>query len=199
MLLKGKFEKAYQIFQKALLIENNFQNIYNLALVLITKEEYQEAEAYLKKLDDNFYDNEIFVLTLCKVFLMQRKWTEAKQTLDNFQKKFTGSRALKNLSLTVGDGVKREKYVRGHELNIEAKKETDKKNLEKALELYHEALELIPDDGYIANNLGSVMLLMGKKPEEAAKYFEMACKIEPQNRKFQQNLYYVKVRIKKRR
>ena len=109
-LKKGRADKAYQCFEKVVLMEDSSENLFNLGLSLMGMFNYSDAEKYLQKVYDKFPENDINSLSLSECLLMQRRWDEAIVILNEIQKrnpKFTGV-----YSQIARDVVLREKFIR---------------------------------------------------------------------------------------
>ena len=77
LLSKGKIEKAYSIFQQVVLLDDSHENLFNLALALMSLHKYSDAEEYLQKVYKILPSNEMNMLTLAECSLMQQKWEQA--------------------------------------------------------------------------------------------------------------------------
>ncbi len=196
LLISGKLEKAFSCFKKAVLLNDSTDNIFNLALSLLSLSKYSEAEKYFKKIFQNFPDNEINILSLAECLIMQRKWDEAIDHYRILVEKKPHSDPLKIYLTQAEDVVAREKYVKSKELFSQAQIELRKKNDAKALAYLLEAEEFDPKNPNTLNNIGSVLLLK-KEFETAYKYFEKAVVLAPQNKKFQKNLLLTKRKLRK--
>jgi len=196
LLISGKLEKAFSYFQKAVLLNDSTDNIFNLALSLLSLSKYSEAEKYFKKIYQDFPDNEINILSLAECLIMQRKWDEAIDHYRILVEKKPQSEPLKAYLAQAEDVVAREKYVKSKELFYKAQIEIRKKNDTKALEYLLEAEEYDPKNPNTLNNIGSVLLLK-KEFKKAYGYFEKAVVLAPQNKKFQKNLLHVKRKLRK--
>ena len=189
-LMKGNPEKAYFYFQKAVFLGGSDQVHYSMGLCLVSMNRYQEAEHFLKKAVDKFPENDLVLVTYAECMLMQRKWEQARGIFEKLCE-LNNSKYAKYLSVAI-DPIKRDKYVAAKESFNEAQKAINNRDFESALTLLQKAYELDNHNAYVVNNIGSVMLSLGKPLKEVYGYFEKAVVIDPDNQKFRQNLLYVK-------
>lgn len=194
-LTSGKIEKAYGIFQKVILLDNSTENLFNLALSLMSLARYSEAESYLRKIEENFPDHEMNTLTLAESLIMQKKWDEAIKFYENASQINPRSEAYKKYVAISKDVVAREKYVKSKEFFQEAIEELRHKNDEKALKILQKANEYFPGNPNILNNIGTLYLNL-KNYKKAYSYFIKAISYDPKNEKFQKNLLTAKRKIK---
>lgn len=194
-LTSGKIEKAHGIFQKAILLDNSTENLFNLALSLMSLARYSEAEGYLLKIEENFPDHELNTLTLAESLIMQKKWDEAIKFYEKASQINPRSEAYKKYVAISKDVVAREKYVKSKEFFQEAIEELRHKNDEKALKILQKANEYFPGNPNILNNIGTLYLNL-KNYKKAYSYFIKAISYDPKNEKFQKNLLTTKRKIK---
>ncbi len=196
LLTQGKTEKAYDTFQKAILINSSTENIYNLALSLMAQTKYLQAEKYLRKIFKNYPENEINLLTLAECVIMQQKWNEAIELYRLLADSDPKNKAYQKYKNIAEDVVIREKYVKSKCLLYSSILELKRKNDKKALEMLLEAEEYFPGNPNILNNIGSVYMLL-KDHEKAYSYFSKAIDNDPGNRKFQKNLFTARRKLRK--
>jgi tetratricopeptide (TPR) repeat protein len=194
-LTTGRIEKAYEIFQKILLINNSPSNIYNLALSLMALTKYSEAEEYLKKIYQDYPGNELNTLALAECMIMQKNWNEAIEFFEKVVNLNPLSNAYKKYLNIAKDIVAREKYVKSRELFNAATIKLQQKNDEQALKILLEAEEFFPGNPNILNNIGTIYLIL-KDYKKAYNYFIKAVSQDPTNQKFQKNLLIAKRKIK---
>lgn len=195
-LVKIEFEKAYHVFQKAILINNSVENQFNLAVSLLSLAEYSKAEKYLKLIFDKYPENELNLLTLAECYIMQKKWGEA---IEFYQKAIQLSPDKKSYQFYLKiaeDVVAREKYVKAKELFNEATIELKQKNDQKALDILLQANDYLPTDATILNNIATLYIIL-KEFSKAYSYAMKAVKLKPDDQRFQKNLSIAKKRIKK--
>ena len=194
-LTSGKIEKAHEIFQKVVLIDNSTENLFNLALSLMALARYSKAEGYLRKIEENFPDHELNTLTLAESLIMQKKWDEAIKFYEKANQINPRSEAYKKYLAISKDVVAREKYVKSKEFFQEAIEKLGCKNDDEALKILQKANEYFPENPNILNNIG-ILYLNLKKYKQAYSYFAKAISLDPKNNKFQKNLLTAKRKIK---
>ena len=195
-LTSGKIEKAHGIFQKVVFIDNSTENLFNLALSLMSLARYSEAEGYLRKIEENFPDHEMNTLSLAESLIMQKKWDEAIKFYKKASQINPRSKAYKKYVEISKDVIAREKYVKSKEFFQEAIEELRHKNDEKALKILQKANEYFPGNPNILNNIGTLYLNL-KNYKKAYSHFVKAISYDPKNEKFQKNLLTAKRKIKK--
>ncbi len=196
LLTKGKFEKAYRRFHRAFLLQNSWENMFNLTLSQMALGRYPDAEPYLEKICRQFPENDINLLAFAECKLMLRKWPEAielftrlvelQPRLDSYKKYLQLSR----------DEVEREKFVSSKNLLIKASEQLNKKNDAEALKLLLEADEIYPGNANILNNIGSIYMLM-QDYQKAYKYFTQALACDKNSRKIKNNILAARKKLKK--
>ena len=192
-LTKGKIEKAYLIFQKALLINDSVENIFNISMALMSIGRYSEAEKYLLKVNEDFPENELTMLSLAECLIMQKKWNEA---ISYYEKVAEHNSNLQKYLNIAKDSIAREKYVKSKQLFNKATIALKKREDEVALNTLIEAEEYFPDHPGNLHNIGSIYFLM-KKYEKAYQYILKAHSLDKTNPKFQKSLSSVKRKLKK--
>ncbi len=195
-LSKMKLENALDCFQKANSINNSSENSFNLALSLMSLNQYSEAEKYFQKVYEDFPENEINSLALAESLLMQKKWKNSEKIYAELVKRNPDSKTYKKYLKRAKDVVAREKYVKSKELFESAQNELQKNNNEQAMKILKEAAEFDSENPNIMNNIGSI-LMSRKMFSEAYGYFEKAVILAPNNKKFQKNVFFAKMKLKK--
>ncbi len=195
-LNKRKLEIALDCFQKANSINNSSENKFNLALSLMSLNQYSEAEKYFRIVYEKFPDNEINSLAFAECLLMQKKWKDSVKIYTELVKKNPDSKVYKKYLKRAKDVIVREKYVKSKELFESAQNELQKKNNEQALKMLKEAVEFDSENPNIMNNIGSI-LMSRKMFSEAYGYFEKAVILAPNNKKFQKNVLLAKMKLRK--
>ena len=195
-LNKRKLENALDCFQKANSINNSSENKFNLALSLMSLNQYSEAEKYFRIVYEKFPDNEINSLAFAECLLMQKKWKDSVKIYTELVKKNPDSKVYKKYLKRAKDVIVREKYVKSKELFESAQNELQKKNNAQALKMLKEAVEFDSENPNIMNNIGSI-LMSRKMFSEAYGYFEKAVILAPNNKKFQKNVMLAKMKLRK--
>lgn len=196
-LTRGKLSKADHYFQKALIINQNAPNYYNMAILEMGNNHFQEALSYLHKVLELVPDNDMAVLTCAECYAMLREWDESIFYFRTLNNKYPSHSLYKYYYERSMDVVQREKYVRSRELFNQAMLETEKKEYEKAYQSLLEAEEYDPLNPMIPNNLGGISILAGKPLSEVVVHFEQAVKIAPNDEKYKKNLLYIKRKMLK--
>jgi len=196
LLSNNDFEKAYLLFQKAILLNNSVENKFNLALSLLSLSEYSKAEKYLKNIYDEYPENELNLLALAECNIMQRKWDEAIKFYKLTVKLFPSNRSFKHYLEIAEDVIAREKYVKAKELFKAATIELKQKNDENALNILIQANEYFPEDATIINNIATLYIMLKDFPK-AYSYAMKAVSLKPDDPRFQNNLKIAKRKLKK--
>ncbi|HPR17954.1 MAG TPA: tetratricopeptide repeat protein [Candidatus Cloacimonadota bacterium] len=196
LLAKGKFEKAFPLFQKIVLQNESPENIYNLALCLMAMSEYETAESYLEKIQSDFSGNEMNLLALAECKMMQKKWQDAKNIFHHLAEANPRHESYQNYFSLVSDEVAREKYISAKKLLMSATACLEQKNDKEALKLLLEANELHPDNPNILNNLGSIYMLM-EDYRNAYNYFSKAYNLDKNNPKIRNNILTSRRKLRK--
>ncbi len=196
MLVAGQYQKAESCFQTALQLADNTENRFNLALVLLSRQKLTEAESYLQAIAVEYPENEINRLALFESLILQEKWQSAIEQVDFLCRHHPANKQYCKLQEIAVDVVEREKYRNVKLLSYEAYELLRQKKFNAALEKYIEALNFLPNDLEVLNNLGSIHLKQNELTQ-AYGYFEKALLIDPDNRKIQQNLALVKNKLRK--
>ena len=196
LLSKNDFEKAYMLFQKAILLNNSVENKFNLALSLLSLSDYSKAEKYLKNIYDEYPENELNLLALAECNIMLRKWDEAIKFYKLTVELFPGNRSYKHYLKIAEDVIAREKYVKAKELFRAATIELKQKNDENALNILIQANEYFPEDATIINNIATLYIMLKDFPK-AYSYSMKAISLKPDDLRFQNNLKIAKKKLKK--
>ena len=196
LLAKNDFEKAYLLFQKAILLNNSVENKFNLALSLLSLSEYSKAEKYFKNIYDEYPENELNLLALAECNIMLRKWDEAIKFYKLTVELFPDKKSFKHYLNIAEDVVAREKYVKAKELFKAATIELKQKNDENALNILIQANEYFPEDATIINNISTLYLMLKDFPK-AYNYSMKAVSLKPDDPRFQNNLKIAKRKLKK--
>ena len=196
MLGRGKTDAALRCFQKALLLQNEPEDTFHLALALLGLGRYEEALGYLDKVAAQKPGREVVMLAQADCCLMLRRWDEAEATFVRLAKLRQGSRRYIDYLDLVRDPIRRDRHVISREFFIEAQRLLEAKKHREALEKMQEAHEMNPSNALVANNVGSLMLLLGHSPAEACPYFEKAVTLEPDNERYRENLSWLRRKIK---
>ena len=191
LLSKNDFEKAYMLFQKAILLNNSVENKFNLALSLLSLSDYSKAEKYLKNIYDEYPENELNLLALAECNIMLRKWDEAIKFYKLTVELFPGNRSYKHYLKIAEDVIAREKYVKAKELFKAATIELKQKNDENALNILIQANEYFPEDATIINNIATLYIMLKDFPK-AYSYSMKAISLKPDDLRFQNNLKIAK-------
>ncbi|MCF7858286.1 MAG: tetratricopeptide repeat protein [Candidatus Cloacimonetes bacterium] len=196
LLAKGNFEKAYLIFQKALIINTSVENRFNLGITLLSLNKYSQAEKILKEIYDIYPENELNLLGLSECVIMQKKWDEAIEFYQKTTELFPRNKAYQKYLLIAKDAVAREKYVKAQELFKQATKALKQKNDKQALNILLQASEYFPEDPTILNNIASLFIML-KDYQKAYNYAKKAVSIKPSDSRYQNNLKIAKRKLKK--
>jgi tetratricopeptide (TPR) repeat protein len=196
LLLKGKIEKAYQYFEKALLLENNATNLYNISLALLALGRRKEAQNYLEKVLELMPTSELVLLTLADLAMQGRDWKKAEMYIEKLILAYPKNTKYEKYLLRVKNPSARENYIKAKELLQKANALIVEKKTKEAIDALEKAEKYDPENPYIQNNLGTFYLQLEKNPKRALTYFQKAYQLEPDNDKFKQNLFYVRKTIK---
>jgi len=189
-LVKRKIEKAYSCFQKALLISDSPENLFNISVSLMSMQKFAEAGKYLQKNLENHPHNELNLLALAECEMMLRKWHDAIK----IYQKLVEINPQKKTKLQLAKNVEqRENYVKSKELLTEAIEL--KNDFEKSLKMLEQASRLSPENAYILHNIG-VKHFSKKDWQNAFKYFLKAFKLDESNKDFQNSLAKVKQKLR---
>ncbi len=194
LLTKGKIEKAYTYFRKALLLKNSAENVFNLSVTLMSLGNYAEAEKFLSKIKEQYPENTLNTLSLAECMIMQKKWDKAIQLYQKILKKDPDNPSFKKYLKIAQDPVFREKYVKSKELFNKATLALKQKNDEKALKHLLDANEYFPNEPHVLHNIGSIYFLK-KRYKKAYKYILQAYELKKNNPKFKESLKKVKNKL----
>ncbi|MCD4818446.1 MAG: tetratricopeptide repeat protein [Candidatus Cloacimonetes bacterium] len=196
LLVKGKIQKAYDIFQKVILLDNSTENIFNLAISLLSLNRFSEAESYFQKIYENYPENELNMLSYADCLMLQRKWQEAIPIFRSLSENNPKNKKYQFYEQISEDVIQREKYVRSRELFNSAREELNKKHDEKALKILLEAYEYNDKNPILLNNIAS-LYIMKKDYAKAYNYLESAFKLDKENIRIIKNMVLVKKKLKK--
>ncbi len=196
-LSRGIKKKAYKYFEKAILIDNNYVNQFNMALVLITMNKHLEAVSYLQKVLDKFQDNELVLMTLGDVYSILRDWDKAIECFAHLTAINPNNSIYSKYLKRSKDVVLREKFVLSRELLIKGILLQEQKKYEESLEALKESIEFDNENAVVFNTMGLVSMMALKPDEEIAGYFEQAVLLSPQNEGYKHNLSQIKSKKKK--
>lgn len=195
-LSRGNKDKAYQCFQKALLIDSNYINLYNMGLVLITMNQHKHALEYLEKVRKQFPENEVVLTTLAETYTLLRNWDEVISIYQGLKNEHPDFELYKKNLVRSKDPVAREKYARSRELFFKGMTEQENKQLNQAIDSLKEAIELDPENAMLYNTIGITMMMAGKSKAEITPYFEKAVQLSPKNEGYKHNLAKIKMQKK---
>jgi tetratricopeptide (TPR) repeat protein len=186
--------KAHRFLIKALRLNESAENMFNLALCNMALSKYNDAEVYLRKIQINHAENELNILALLESLLMQRKWSELENTVNDLKKSFSGNVTFMRYSALITDPVEREKYVSAKEDIHEGFQELDKGNKTTALQKFLRAADHLKENPELLQNIG-LIYLEESEYNEAYKYFEKALAISPANFQLQKLLIRTKKKL----
>jgi tetratricopeptide (TPR) repeat protein len=196
LLVKGKNEKAVRCFRRALNLSKNPENVFNLGLGLLSEMELEEAEGYLKEIADEFPEQGISGLVYFEVLILQEKWQAAIDQIRKLCAQEPENKKYMQHNLMAGDVVEREKYRNEKFLSHEAYGLMKQRKYSEALEKYQGALNYLPDDLELLNNIGYIYLKLSEYTQ-AYSCFDRALLLDPGNRKIRQNMAVVKSKLRK--
>ncbi|MCF7912941.1 MAG: tetratricopeptide repeat protein [Candidatus Cloacimonetes bacterium] len=196
LLVKGINDQAVKCFRKALSLSENPENVFNLGLGLLSAMELEEAEGYLSQVVEEFPEHEISVLTYFEVLILQEKWQAAIEQIEKLCQQYPENIRYKEFCAMASDVVGREKYRHEKILSHEAYQFMRQRKYGEALEKYIAALEYLPEDLELINNIGYIHLILNEYTQ-AYSYFEKALQLDPGNRKVRQNMAVVKNKLRK--
>ncbi len=196
LLTKGKLEKAYRCFEKAVMLNNSINNRFYLGLSMMSLTRFADAKKIFTDIRKEDEENELNLLSLAECNMMLRKWLEAENIYRKLHKMFPNNEAYKEYLERSQDVIYREKYVIARELFSKAERALFAKDKKEALKHLLEAEEYNPNSSMILNNIASLYMLL-KKYEEAYPYIERAITISPDNQRFQKNYISIKRKLRK--
>jgi len=196
LLTQGQNKKAYTCFEKALILNNNYINQFNMGLVLIAMNKHSQALGYLEKTLEQFPDNEVILTTIGESYTVLRQWDKAIECYQKLHENHSDFPLYKKHYERLLDAEKREQYVNSRELFFKGLELQEQKLLNEAIESFQQALSFDEDNAMINNTIGIAMSMANKSKKEIEPYFEMAVKLSPQNEGFKRNLASVKARKK---
>ncbi len=179
-LVKGFYHKAFRIFQKVLLLDDAPENIFNLAITLMSLGNYPEAENYLQKVYKKFPENELNILSLAECNLMQKKWEKAKKLYDKLQAVNPNKKFYLHYQEIAYDPAVREKYVTLRLLINQADKAIQKKNKKSALTFLEQCEEYLLSEPNLLHSIG-VLYYQLKNYKKARSFLAEAVKLDNSN------------------
>jgi tetratricopeptide (TPR) repeat protein len=196
-MMKGKYEKAYNWMQKALMISNTAVYQYDMGIILLSLFKYEQASNYLRKVLSAVPDNEIALLAYAQSQLMLRSWEQAIETYSQLTKQHPTNVSYQRYLQMIQDPVEREKNVCAKELIHKAQVEVEKHQLIDALNHLTEAESFDPTNSQIPNNIGAILISLGRSYDEILSYFEKALSLEPESEKIKRNIIFLRHKMKK--
>jgi tetratricopeptide (TPR) repeat protein len=196
-MMKGKYVKAYQWLQKVLMISNTAVYQYDMGIILLSLFKYEEASDYLHKVLTVVPDNEMALLAYAQSQLMLRNWENALNSYTSLSSQHPTNISYQKTLHVVKDPVLREKHVCASELVHLAQQEVEERDLSGALEHLREAESFDPLNPQIPNNIGAILISLGRPYEEILGYFEKALSLDPENLKIKKNIIYLRQKLKK--
>lgn len=196
-LQRGKIKKAYNAFRKALLLDNSPENQFNLALVLLSLDNYEEAESILRSIYEHNPQYSFNTFTLAECLMMQRKWDEAIPLFRKLLREEPLNKLYNRYLDLATDVIAREKYVRAQELMKKANSLIDRKKISEALELLLEAVDYDPNNPILNNNVSSLYFKL-KDYQKAYSYAERALNFDHENPQIQRNMVQIKRKLRRK-
>jgi tetratricopeptide (TPR) repeat protein len=196
-MMKGKYQKAYQWLQKVLMISNTAVYQYDMGIILLSLFKYEEASDYLHKVLAVVPDNEMALLAYAQSQLMIRNWDNALESYTRLSTKHPTNISYQRSLALVQDPVAREKNVCASELTHLAQTEVENHNLLEALDHLKQAESFDPQNAQIPNNIGAILISLGRSYEEILSYFEKALSLDPENLKIKKNIIFLRHKMKK--
>ena len=195
-LVKGNIPKTLSYFQKAILLNDSFENIFNLGLSYMSLNNFQTAEKYFAKIQQKYPDNEMNLLSIAECKMRQKKWKEAGELYGKLVAKNPLNKKYSFYLDRSKDVVEREKYAKSKDLLYLSQEQISEKNFQKALEILIQAAEYDPKNANIQNNIGYVYIVQ-RKFDKAFSHFEKAVALDPDNKKYQKNFLFSKRKLRK--
>jgi tetratricopeptide (TPR) repeat protein len=192
LLARGLPDAAVDTLLRAAKYRSSIETDYALVLAYMGAAKYPEAEERLKTLPEGLFLEPTAGLIYGECLLRQRKWAEVETWFLALQEKLPNRPDLQAWIDLARDPARRERYVISREFAAEAQKCVDAGDFSRALKLLEDAIELTPDRAELHNNLGSVRLHLGVPHREILRHFEQAVRLEPDNRRYQTNLAYIR-------
>jgi len=198
-LSRGQREKAYKCFEKALLINNDYVNQFNMALVLIAMARHKEAVAFLERTLEKYPDNELVLTTLGEAYSVLRDWDKALECFMHLTSDHPNNALYQKMLKRSQDVSAREKYARSRELFFKGMNLQQAKDYKGSTEALIESAELDSENAMIYNTIGYVMMMDRRSKEEIIPYFEKAVILSPQNEGYKHNLAQMKLALKNKK
>lgn len=196
-MMKGRYTQAYEWMQKVLLIANTTVYQYDMGIILLSLCRYEDAADYLHKVLDAVPDNEMALLAYAQCLMMLRNWSKAEECYVKLAEQHPTNISYQKYVETVQNPLLREKSVCSRELVNKAQEEVESRHLIEALEHLKEAESFDPSNPQIPNNIGAVLISLGRPYEEIILYFEKALSLDPENVRIKRNIIYLRQKMKK--
>ncbi|WP_208503652.1 tetratricopeptide repeat protein [Roseivirga sp. E12] len=169
---QGEFEKAKEEFQKLARNRRNISRIHDTYFkLLLTMEEFDEAEKYLKNVVKNNPTNFIYEVDLGVLYRTQNEEDKANELLENVIKKITDKAAVEKKS---------------NETRFLAQVFFERNFRDKALDTYIKGRNALGQEDLFALDLANVYRLMNKKQPMISEYLNFS-KNQPQNLNYVKN------------
>jgi tetratricopeptide (TPR) repeat protein len=196
-LMKGKYDKAYEWLQRVLMISNTTVYQYDMGIILLSLYQYEEAIDYLHKVLKAVPNNEMALLAYAQSQMMLRNWDLAIESFKHLLEQHPTNVAYLKYLTVAENPVEREKNVCARELLNKAQTEVSNHHLIEALDHLKQAESFDPQNPQIPNNIGAVMISLGRSYQEILEYFEKALLLDPQNQKIKRNIIFISHKLKK--
>lgn len=171
---QGDLEKAREQYKRLARNRRNIVRIHdNYFKLLLTVQDFEEAEKYVKSVIKDFPENYLYEIDLGMVYQAQRKDQEADKHFDAIIKK-------------VANKAKRE--GRTNDVRILAQTFFEKNLRDKALLAYEKGREELDRPGLFALELANAYRLMNKKQLMIKEYLTFS-KSQPQNLNYVKNSF----------
>ncbi len=193
-LSQGLNQKAYNCFEKAILLNNDYINQFNMGLVLTSMNKHQDALAYLEKVYELFPENEVILTKIGETYTILRQWDKAIECYKKLHENHTDFSLYKNNYQRLLDPDLREKYVQSREFFFKGLLLQDQKLINEALEAFQQAIALDSNNAMLYNTIGIAMMIAKKDKKDIEYYFEKAVSLSPQNEGFKRNLARIKMK-----
>lgn len=195
LLMKGRPWEAYPYLEMAVLMDSNYNDLYNLVLALLSMNKKEEAEAYLSKIVEQVPDNPTIILTLIELYTMKRSWEKAEKLMRQLCEYYPSNVNFAKYLERIAHPKKRENYIKAKELMNSATTDIIEGRHEDGYQKLKKGEQLDPENPYIHNHLGTIYLRLKKKPDKAFEHYHKAYKLAPTNSAFKQNLENARKKI----
>ncbi|MBN2829494.1 MAG: tetratricopeptide repeat protein [Candidatus Cloacimonetes bacterium] len=199
LMARGRIEKAYQCFQKIILMDNGPENQYNLALTLLSLGKFREAESYLERVLETYPDNEIAIISLVECKLQLDNWQDALTMLESLINEHPSNINYKRYYATLKNPETRNKHIRTQKLLKQALTNYDRKKFAEAITFLLDAIELDPDNATVCYLLGTCYVMDSHDYVKALPYLEKAVKLSPQTETYQRIYRMAAQRVNKQK